>query len=134
MSIFWWILLFVLFSLPSLLGKKGKQGSRGAKHVFSEEETSENDDFTELEDVMGELKRQFAGRNDEAIPQPEAATPEHQQFLYEEYNPNTAEQPNDEAPHPEPVTPQSESETENTIKFNLREAVIQSVILENPYN
>lgn len=133
MSIFWWILLIVLFSLPSLLGKKVKQDSRGAKHVFSEESTSDDDDFTELKDVMEELKRQFPGRSAEAA-QPEAATPEQKQFLYEEYNPNASEQPKAEATKPEPVVLQNEAEAENTINFNLREAVIQSVIIENPYN
>jgi len=132
MSTFWLILLAVLFSLPSLLGKKSKKGNAGRKTVVSGENAPESTVYTDTEDPLEEIKRQVFGQNFDS--QPKSAAPQQEQFLYNEYNPQS-ETPKNSKPKPAPVVLQSEPENEQGcgFRFNLRDAVIQNVILENPY-
>ena len=132
MSTFWLILLAVLFSLPSLLGKKSKKGNAGRKTVVSGENAPETAVYTDTEDPLEEIKRQVFGQNFDYQPESDARQPE--QFLYNEYNPQS-ETPKTSKPKPTPVVLQSEPENEQGCGFcfNLRDAVIQNVILENPY-
>lgn len=132
MSTFWLILLAVLFSLPSLLGKKSKKGNAGRKTVVSGENAPETAVYTDDEDALEEIKRRVFGQRFDS--QPESAVRQPEQFLYNEYN-SQSETQEIVKPKPDPVVLQSEPESEqgSGFRFNLRDAVIQNVILENPY-
>ena len=131
MSTFLWILLLVLFSLPSLLGKKDKRGNAKRKTVVSGENAPDSTVYTDTTDAFEEIKRQVFGQG--YVPQQETQAPRQEQFLYNEYNP--AEMQETEQPKPSPVFvhPEPVVEQGSGYSFDLRQAVIQSVILENPY-
>ena len=132
MSTFWLILLAVLFSLPSLLGKKSKKGNVARKTVVSGENIPETAVYADDEDALEEIKRQVFGQSFDS--QQESAAHQLEQFLYDEYNPQSEKQ-EDVKPTPDSVMMQSEPDYEQgcVFSFNLRDAVIQNVILENPY-
>ena len=122
----------MLFSLPSLLGKNGKKGNAGHRTVVSGENAPETAVYTDTEDPLEEIKRRVFGQSVDSQPESPARQPE--QFLYNEYNPQS-ETPKEAKPEPSPVALQSEPDCEQGcgFRFNLRDAVIQNVILENPY-
>lgn len=132
MSTFWLILLAVLFSLPSLLGKKGKKGNAGHRTVVSGENAPDTTVYADDEGPLEEIKRQIFGQSIDSQRKSTVRQPE--QFLYNEYNPQS-ETPKEAKPKPSPVVLQSEPESEqgSGFRFNLRDAVVQNVILENPY-
>ena len=121
----------VLFSLPSLLGKKDKRGNAKRKTVVSGENAPDSTVYTDTADALEEIKRQVFGQG--YVPQQETQAPRQEQFLYNEYNP--AEMQETEQPKSSPVFVQPEPVVEqgSGYSFDLRQAVIQSVILENPY-
>ena len=134
MSIFWWILLLVLFSLPSLLGKKDKRGNAGRKTVVSGENAPDSTVHTDMADAFEEIKRQVFGQG--YVPQRETQVPKQEQFLYNEYNPAQMQEETKQSkttPSPVFAKPEPDVEQGSGCNFDLRQAVIQSVILENPY-
>ena len=122
----------VLFSLPSLLGKKDKRGNAKQKTVVSGENAPDSTVFTDMPDAFEEIKRQVFGQ--EYVPQQETQAPKQEQFLYNEYNPAQMQEEK-EQPKPSPVFAKAEPVVEPgySYSFDLRQAVIHSVILENPY-
>ncbi|MBR0072717.1 MAG: hypothetical protein IJP95_02665 [Bacteroidales bacterium] len=133
MSNILWILLLVLFSLPSLLGKKDKRGNRGHKPVVSSDETPQAGHFTDVEQAVGDFKRHILGQ-DYKKTEPVFSAPKQEQFLYEEYDSNSPEKETEKtAQELESLRPEPESENGTFVGFNLRDAVVQSVILENHY-
>jgi hypothetical protein len=132
MSTFLWILLLVLFSLPSLLGKKDKRGNAKRKTVVSGENAPDSTVYTDTADALEEIKRQVFGQG--YVPQQETQAPRQEQFLYNEYNPAEMQEETKQ-PKSSPVFVQPEPVVEqgSDYSFDLRQAVIQSVILENPY-
>ena len=131
MSKFLWIILLVLFSLPSLLGKKDKRGKVHQKHVESEPYESDSADDTNIEKTL----RRVFGQEVFADTQKPRPTQAREQFLYNEYNPEEVEEePLHEATVQPATSPLREQEDPATsTNFNIRDAVIYSVILENPY-
>ena len=133
MSTFWLILLAVLFSLPSLLGKKGKKSNVGRRTVVSGENVPDTTVYADDEDPLEEIKRQVFGQGFDS--QSESTVHQPEQFLYNEYDPQ-GEQTTEEKHSAESmaqVQTELNLEPEIPFSFNLREAVVQSVILENPY-
>jgi hypothetical protein len=122
----------VLFSLPSLLGKKSKKGNAGQKTVVSGENTPETAVYADDEDTIEEIKRRVFGQSFDI--QPKSASSRQEQFLYNEYNPEQMQEENKQ-PKASPVFVKPEPVVEQgcSYSFDLRQAVIQSVILENPY-
>ena len=133
MSNILWILLLVLFSLPTLFGKKEKRGSRGHKPVVSSDETPQAGHFTDVEQAVGDFKRHIHGQ-DYKKTEPVFSAPKKGQFLYEEYDFNSPEKVTEKtSQEPEVLRAEPKPEFETIVGFNLRDAVVQSVILENHY-
>ncbi len=137
MSNFLWILLLVLFSLPSLLGKKEKNGRRERKVAESDKKTSGSTVYTDIEETLHEIlgKKMFSSAEEEVREFDKKTTVrEREQFLYNEYNPKIVEEePKKQEPVAETAILQSDIEDTRKVEFNLREAVVYSVVLENPY-
>lgn len=121
----------VLFSLPSLLGKKKKQGNAGHRAGESGGNTPDSTVYTDIEET---LERVFGK---EATPQPQQTQRKapREQFLYNEYNPQDIEVEPERKVAEKPVSPvvQTPEEPRADLDFNLPDAVIYSIVLENPY-